>query len=348
MDTEHSKASDVPSMGGKARASKLSKEERSKIARQGAGARWKLPRAVNEGPLTIGDAVLDCAVLKDGTRLVSQTKFMEAMDIYYSGYLSTARQQGADGSAEMPLYFPFKKLKPYVDKHIGSMQLQPVKYLTKSGNAANGIRAELIPKICEVWLDARAEPDVLTARQRIIADKAEILIRGFAQVGIVALIDEATGFQVERQQRALQELLQEILSEELRRWVRTFPESYFKELCRLRNVPYRSDMKLPPYFGKLTNDIVYNRLAPNVLRELEDRNPKNEFGRRTVKHFQWLSEDHGHPRLLQHLGGVVALMRVAPTWDAFKKNLDQVFPLLKTGEDMPLLREMEQAGDELT
>jgi P63C domain len=41
-------------------------------------------------------------------------------------------------------------------------------------------------------------------------------------------------------------------------------------------VELRPDMKLPQYFGKLTNNLVYRRLAPGLLRRLKERREELE------------------------------------------------------------------------
>jgi len=87
-------------------------------------------------------------------------------------------------------------------------------------------------------------------------------------------------------------------------------------------------MKLPQYFGHLTNDIVYKRLAPAVLRELQERNPRVGSGRRH-KHHQWLSVDIGHPKLLEHLGMVIGAMKLSTDFDDFKKKLNRIAPVYK-------------------
>ena len=155
-------------------------------------------------------------------------------------------------------------------------------------------------------------------------------MRGLARVGIIALIDEATGFQVDRARRALADILEKFISDELRRWVKTFPDDYFKELCRLKNVEFRSDMKLPQYFGKLTNNIVYKRLAPGVLEELQARTPRTASGNRKNKLHQRLSADIGHPKLLEHLGMVVGVMKLSDDYDDFKAKLNRVAPVYKS------------------
>ncbi|HTR97396.1 MAG TPA: P63C domain-containing protein [Candidatus Acidoferrales bacterium] len=320
--------------GGRARARKLSKSERSEIARKGGAARAGWPQATHAGPLVIGGIELDCAVLDDGSAVISETKLMEHLGMYRSGALST-RRVADDSGVVVPLHLAYKNLEPFVRMHFGAKPYEQLKYRTKQGSLAHAIRAEDLPKLCEVWLDAR-NAGVLGPRQQQIAEVADILIRGFAHVGVVALVHEATGFQYDRQREYLQELLKDILSDNLRRWVKTFPSRYFKELCRLRGVPYRADMRLPMYFGTLTNDIVYKRLAPGVLKELQDRNPRLEGGRKN-KHHQWLSEDVGHPKLLQHLGLAVGLMTVSEDYDAFSRLLNKAAP--HWVEPLPLFAE---------
>src|SRR5581483_9802031 len=112
------------------------------------------------------------------------------------------------------------------------------------GVIAHGYEASALADMCDVILDAR-KTGILRARQLHYADYCEVLLRSFARVGIIALVDEATGYQYDRPRRELEEQLKKYLSESLRRWVRTFPADYFKHLCRLRGVELRSDMRLP-------------------------------------------------------------------------------------------------------
>jgi hypothetical protein len=189
---------------------------------------------------------------------------------------------------------------------------------------AFGYPAELLPKVCGVFLDADAA-GVLAHTQDNIAKRAMILIRGFASVGIIALVDEATGYQYERPRRDLEEYLKKFLAEGLRRWVRTFPGDYFKHLCRLKGVTLRPDMKLPQYFGHLTNDLIWKRIAPGLLRALKER--RSERGSPSNKLHSWTSEELGKPELLLHLGTVVGLMKINTDYDAFHKQLDAIAPI---------------------
>lgn len=88
----------------------------------------------------------------------------------------------------------------------------------------------------------------------------------------------------------------------------------------------------PQVVGHYTDDLVYKRLAPGILAELRERNPKNNRGRRPAKHHMWLTEDVGHPALAQHLYALIGFMRVSSTWDQFYGMVQRAFP--KRGETL--------------
>ncbi len=124
-------------------------------------------------------------------------------------------------------------------------------------------------------------------------------------MGIIALVDEATGYQDLRAKNALAKILEAFIAKELQAWVYTFPEDFYRELFRLRDLEFPKDtVKKPQYFGHLTNDIVYKRLAPGVLNELKRLTPRDEKGRRKHKYFQMLTSNVGYPKLREHLGSV--------------------------------------------
>lgn len=79
--------------------------------------------------------------------------------------------------------------------------------------------------------------------------------------------------------------------------------------------------------AKYTNDLVYERLAPGIREELDRRNPKNEKGNRKVRYNQWLTADVGHPRLAEHLYGIIGLMRAFDRdWDEFMERVERAYP----------------------
>jgi hypothetical protein len=95
-----------------------------------------------------------------------------------------------------------------------------VAFITPTGGKALGYRAELLPKVCDLFLEAR-QLDMLTVQQAEIAEKCEMLVRALAKVGIVALVDEATGYQQDGDRDELHRLLSVYLSEEKLAWCQT-------------------------------------------------------------------------------------------------------------------------------
>src|SRR5579875_2342444 len=294
---EKSTVQEAGARGGKARAKNMTPEQRREAARRAAEERWKRAgkdtgtrTATHTGELRIGELIIPCAVLEDGTRVLSETGVVKALGLYRSGAVQSREKEAADGGAQLPLFVANKNIKQFVDKDLANVLTKPIWYIPQgSGTRHKGVKAELIPRICDVWLKARDNQKLRGKRQDIVAVKADIITRALAHVGITALVDEATGYQDDRPARALTEILEKFVREEIRRYVSAFPLAYFRELCRLRDVPFSESMKLPRYFGYLTNDLIYSRLAPGVLAELQRRNP-SENGRRKNKHYWWLTE----------------------------------------------------------
>ena len=313
--------------GGKARAANLTKAQLSEIGKKGAAVRWggDLPVAEYNGVLNIGALSLPCAVLSDGSRVLTETEFMKAMEMYRSGALSVRRERGA----REPLYLAFKNLKPFVDKHLASVHTQSMPFRTPRGNTAHGIRAEIIVNICDVWLDAR-DAGVLGTRQIQIAANAQILKGALAKYGVKKLVDEVTGYQEAADQDEIAKFLSVWVEKELQDYVNTFPRSFFEQLCRLKGVPFpKQDMRLPQYFGRIVNDLVYARLAPGVLPEVQSVNPViGPKGRRKGKHHQFMTKKAGHPKLLNLVGRIEGIAYSFPDgeYEAFKKEVDRRIP----------------------
>ena len=198
-----------------------------------------------------------------------------------------------------------------------------------------GYRADLLPLVCNVFLDAK-EAGTLRPNQVHIAEQCKILNRGFSVVGLTALIDEATGYQEVRDRLALQAILDKYITDEWAKWTKTFSDDFYREMFRLRGLDYPVPRKgqKPQYIGHLTNDVIYDRLAPGVLNALRDQNPRTESGTRKRKHHQHLTADLGHPVLTEHLAKVTFLMKAFSDWKEFKKKLDLASP--KYGDTIPL------------
>jgi len=150
---------------------------------------------------------------------------------------------------------------------------------------AIGYEATLLVEICDKYLEAR-DQKLLRGRQYKLADQAEIIIRACAKVGIIALIDEATGYQKVRAKNALQLKLQAFIADELQEWARMFPEEFWYELARLEGVRYSARSR-PLRWGRYVMMFVYDAIDPDVGKELRKKNPSPRFMR---NHHQWLKQ----------------------------------------------------------
>lgn len=326
------------SKGGKARAASLSSEKRKEIARKAAEKRWAdAPKVEHVGELRIGDLELPCAVLPDGRRVISRGAITTAFGPVTGGY--QMRKMASEDGGVLPPFLIAASLKPFISEELSTVVSEPIRYRDpRGGPVRHGIDASLLPQICEVWLNA-SDAGALTKIQIPVAVRASILMRGLAHTGIIALVDEATGYQDARSRDALAKILEAFIDKELQPWTKTFPEAFYKEIFRLRNWSYEGLAKgekprRPGVLGKYTVDLVYERLAPGVYEELTKINPKNSSGRRKSHYHRWFTPELGHPKLAAHIEAITAIARISETWDQFKINVDKVYP--KPNSTLPL------------
>lgn len=275
-------------------------------------------------PLVIGDIEIPCYVLEDESRVLSQRGVTASIGL------------NPETGFRMPQLMASKAISQFISGDLGPALNQPIRFKNPTGGGdAYGYPATLLVDICEAVLSARTA-GFLPPNQLQIADRCELLIRGFSRVGVIALIDEATGYQEIREQRALAAILERFIAEELQRWTRTFPYEFYTEIFRLKGWQGPVGVKRPSVIGHYTNDIVYARIAPGLLEELQSKNPKSPGGRRKNKHHQWFTPEYGHPRLREHLAAVTALMRAAPNWAGFRRSLERAFTKINHTIPLPL------------
>lgn len=320
---EQEEAEKAQAKGGHARAQILSPEERKEIATKAAKARWdtNLPKIAYEGELDLEGYIIPCYVTDTGVRVISGRGMQDALKLVDENKKDT-QQSGS----RLGRLFGYKALKPLILQAKDAGQFEPVK-CSYRGSILHGYKADALADVCELLLKARSLGLLKTARQQIIATQCEILMRAFARVGITALIDEATGFQYERDKEALQEIVSRYIRKELAAWVKRFPDEFYKEIYRLKGWQWQGMSKNRySIVGKYTIDLVYERLAPGLLEELQKKSPKDEKGRRKNKLQEWLSEDVGVPALSQHLFALITLAKVNTGWNRFVEMVDRALP----------------------
>ncbi len=316
--------------GGRARASVMDSDERSRSAQVAAQARWakvgKEPLAAAakdedgdlamllvqkpepaekvysmfSGALELGDGLfIGCHVLNDHRRVFPQREVVQL--------LSGGRRSGS-----------YLQNIPGFDPE--SLRDRVIVFSVPAGApTAYGYEATLLLEVCEAYLDAR-DAGTLHRTQEAIARKAEIVMRACARVGIIALVDEATGYQVVRAKRALEAKLRAFIADQMGTWVRRFPDDFWLELARLEGIRY-SPRNRPLRWGKYVMDFVYDAIDPDVGIKLREINKNPGKGH---NHHQWL-EEFGQKALNDHLQQVVAVMKLCDTMPEFRRRFERVF-----------------------
>ena len=225
----------------------------------------------------------------------------------------------------MPKFFDNLWVKPYISDELWLVLKSPILIENPKGGLIYGYPANILPEICAAILKAH-EDGATTSRQKNIVRRARILLKGLATIGIISLVDEATGYEKVRKDRALATILEQFIAKELRPWVKTFPDAYYEQIYRLWEKEYPTDAKNHPQFiGKITNKLIYEPLAPGVLEELRKINPVLPSGNRETKHHQHLTDNHGVVELNKHLAVVVTLMQISSSREVFYRRFNEAF-----------------------
>jgi len=326
--------------GGKARAANLSKERKKAIAKVAADARWgaDLPRATHDGPLDLANSTLMAAVLPNGKRLIVQGTMLMAIGRSRTPKAGTGGTVNVDG---LPFFLSADVLKPFITDEL-RLSTTPIFFRLKSGPRAVGYDALLLPEVCRVYQKLRdtlmaemargegKETDkarVVYAKYKHIISRCDELSHGFGLRGILALVDDATGYHDDKMRQDIDRIIQAYVSPTLIPWVRAkFPPLFFREAYRLLGWKYEpGQTKHSSYMGKFINKYVFDGLPPGVLAELKARLPKNEKGNRRAKLWQKLTVDTGIPHLDLQLNSDMTLMQISENKQQFDDHWKKLF-----------------------
>lgn len=291
--------------------------------------------ATHQGDLPIGDTILNCAVLENGVRVISRNAIFRAF-----GRTKRGRALTESREPNMPSFLDAKNLQPFVGEDLRGV-LKLIEYADKNGNESSGYDATILPLMCKMYLDARQE-NVLKSQQLPLAVASEMLLFSLSKVGIIALIDEATGYQDERDKTELRAFLEKFLKEEKGKWVKTFPDDFFEAIFKMKGWNWGMAIKgqKPGVVGKYINNYVWSRIAPGVLEELNRINPKDEkTGKRKAKNPQFIDIDFGHPKLKEHLSILTAFAKAAGyNWSKWERMVVRALP--KFQKDGSVIQEL--------
>lgn len=241
-----------------------------------------LPTAHLPGVLQVGDESLACYVLTDGRRVISRTGAMKFL-------------AGETAGGDLESYVDVQSLVPYIPTGWKD-ELVEFTLSEVTTKRVMGLQAETFLEICRAYMAAR-DAGGLTERQEVIAKRAGTFVLACSTVGLIALIDEATGYQYERAEDALQFKLKLFLTDEMRKWEKTFPDDLWREFGRLTGWDDPISSR-PKYWGHLVNELVYGLLDPDVAEWLTENAPKPRHGQ---NYHQWLTDQYGLRKLTEHI-----------------------------------------------
>lgn len=275
-------------------------------------------KATHEGELPLGDKTLSCAVLSDGTRILTASAVFKAFDRPRKG--KSSEEYRAD---QMPSFLNANNLQQFVNEQLrGWTQL--IEYKDKNGSIRSGYNARILRGICKVYIDARNQNSLLPSQEKF-ATISEALLYALSDIGITALVDEATGYQYEREKDELQKILKAYIAEELLPWQKRFPDVFYKELFRLNGWDYtvKGIKKRPGVIGTWTTKLIYEQLPQDVLDNLKAKTPKSDAGNYTARFFQSLTPDVGDPHLTAQIQQIITLFQLSDNmkhmWAQFEK-----------------------------
>lgn len=271
-------------------------------------------------PLMLGSIALPCYVLSNGMRVFSGRGMQRAIG-------ANANSSGSWLQKFVNSNAIIWNMNPGVLDKFNT----PVKFKRKDAGGSQsvtyGYEATLLIDLCSAIIDAFESRQFQMSETYYKA--ARIIIKSVAKTGIIALVDEATGYDKEKDKarRSLQEYLSSFINEEASTWVKTFPDEFFEDIYKMRKWTWEKASAKPSFVGKIINDTVYERIAPLVLDELKKRNPRLETGNRRYKFHQFLTSDIGKPKLQTHLA-ILHTLAVASgyNWGRFMFLLDKSCP----------------------
>ena len=150
-------------------------------------------------PLVVSGVEMQCYVLEGEERVLSQTGMLKGMGLPYGGNPERRGRHHAfdpknQNEVEIPYFVAQKWLSPYISRDLATRLNSPIPFkLPKGGPPAFGYPAAILADICEAIIRADLEGKT-TVRQAPIVERATVLMMGLAKTGIIALVDEVTGY----------------------------------------------------------------------------------------------------------------------------------------------------------
>nr|WP_286674417.1 P63C domain-containing protein [Clostridium sp. VAP52] len=276
----------------------------------------KKPKVISSGVLEIFND-LPCYVLDDGQRVFRLSNLTKSL---------RDKEHGKFGnylaSSNIIKYLP-ERLRPLTDENHDRTP-QGVIEFEFNEKIEKGYNSEDFMDVCSAFVTANLNNEKLSEAQQEIVKNANKFVLSTAKIGIVALIDEATGYQNVRHSKELQLKMKYFLVEDdnAREWEKIFPDDLWFEFGRLTN--WKGSLKKrPKYWGKLVKELIYNLLDKDIAEYLYKNKPPRYNGH--IKYHQWLNEGYGTKELTQHIWQIIGMAKTCENMKELKQLTSQKF-----------------------
>ena len=319
------------SKGGTARALTLSKENRREIAKRAAQARWAkikdpdgLPRASHQGSLPIGDVEIEVYNLFDKRRVIAKAAMARALNLKSEGgnaFLRTMTRKGVRSAISDALWEKIEKPVFFrlLDTDAGA------------GGIADGYEATTLIEVCDALIQARNDGN-LAPSQEFLGIQAEIIMRSSAKMGIIFLVDTATGYIEDAKREDYLKQWNSFVRSEFRAWEKEFPNQFADMIYKIYGLKRKNpnSFQHPQFFGWFTRKYIYHPLANSkgaILGLLDEANPVvYSGGGRKYKLHQFLDEEIGIDALRQHLWQTIGIGNASRDKLDFERSFYRAFP----------------------
>jgi hypothetical protein len=295
----------------------------------------KLPAEKLSGEIAIDDLKIECYHLDNNTRVISGRGLQKILGI-------NTRKSGkklieASGNTLQNLLISFKKKDNCPDtvyeiEKVFKDEVIQFKRKGAGGSApyTNGFEATFLMDICHFIQDLYLS-GILPEKYNELYDRATQVERAYSKLGIIAHIDEATGYNKEKDE--YHKLFKQYILEEAREWEKEFPEELIDIFYKIYGIKKIKGKNHPWFFGKLINKYIYHPLANSngaILKMLQDKNPviisKNGTRYRKSRFFQFLKEEIGLPELRKHIWKFIGVGSASVNKSQLERSFARAFP----------------------
>lgn len=288
-------------------------------ANQKARKIYKVIAGKDNDPIEIGPVEIPCYVLEGEIRVITKRGMAEALGLEPRGN-SLVVMAGR------------KSIKPFFPKDF-SLAAKEFHFKTESGVMAHGYEATTLATIIEAVISAW-HAGKLHHTQTHIFMQCAVLSAGFVRAGIIALIDEHTGYEKIKTTKSVRDaVIEACVNPELVSWMKQVPDDWWSEMLRVCGKTDSPPDYCPIWLGKLFKRVVWDYMPLGVYDEVSGLVGFKELpdGQkcRPAKLHQHLTKDCGLPQYQSLVMSSLGQLRNVPTpgkgrsnWSVFKERWD--------------------------